>query len=180
MITIRITDIPAQGLEVNDVLSIDLLNQRMNEAPDNDIVFTGAAPFSLKIKPEIGGAELRGTISASFMQPCARCTELTSQSISQDIRLTLKAKSLRPGIDRSTTGEEWEDGIGVIYFDGDHIDVEDILQETLILSINPFNSAHPDCPGVLLPKSVQDPEKPNGLKSLLEAAIQKTPKAKGH
>lgn len=90
MITIRITDIPAQGLEVNDVLSIDLLNQRMNEAPDNDIVFTGAAPFSLKIKPEIGGAELRGTISASFMQPCARCTELTSQSISQDIRLTLQ------------------------------------------------------------------------------------------
>ncbi len=147
LIIIRITDIPSRGLEVADHLDCEALNARMNEAPENDIRFLTAPTFALRIKPEIAGAELRGSIEASYEQPCGRCLQLIERTIRQDLLITLKAKSHRPGIDRATSSSEWDDDIGIVYFDGEQIDLEEILQESLILSINPFESEHPKCPG---------------------------------
>ncbi len=170
MVKIRITDIPKEGLEINEELCLDAINSRMNEAPDNDITFIEAPRFSVLIKPELGGAELSGTISTRYKQPCARCLEEISEFLKQELSLTLKAKTKKPGIERPTEATEWDDGIGIVYFDGEHIDLEDILQETLILSLDPFNSAHEGCKGVV--HTGDEKEEKQTLGSLLEKAMK--------
>ena len=148
LITIRITDIPSRGLEVADHLQLTALNSRMNEAPDNDVEFLSPPRFSIRIKPELAGAELQGTIKAHYKQPCGRCLQPIEREISQQLSIVLKEKSKRPGIDRATSSSEWDDDIGIVYFDGEQIDLEEILQESLILSINPFENGHSDCLGI--------------------------------
>lgn len=156
MIRIKVTDIPTRGLSIEDSLPLDHLNKRMNEAPDNDVTFIESVQFSIHIKPEIAGAELKGHIQAKYEQPCGICLKEIVRELDQELSLTLKAKTLRPGVDRATSSEEWEDDIGIVYFDGEHIDLEEILQETLILGISPFNNNHPNCTG--LPEGAPQPE----------------------
>ncbi|MCI5065595.1 DUF177 domain-containing protein [bacterium] len=148
MIEIRVTDIPSRGLEISDRLSLSALNARMAEAPDNDVIFTEEPRFSIKITPEIAGAEVKGQISTAYQQPCGVCLEPLREELSQELQITLKAKSGRPGVDRATSATEWEDDIGIIYFNGEHIDLEEILQENLILAINPFSPREHNCPGI--------------------------------
>ena len=146
-ITLRVTDIPVQGLEITESLALDLLNERMNDAPNNDIVFIDTSPFSLMAKTTKGGILITGNISGSYSQPCGRCLEEITHQLDKEISLTLKPKETQPGRERTTTKQEWQDDIGIVYFDGEHIELEEILQETLILSLSPFNSNHNNCPG---------------------------------
>ena len=154
MIKIRVTDIPARGLSASDRLSLEALNDRMNEAPDNDIQFVEAPEYSIEIRPEKGGAEMTGSVVTRYERPCGVCLTSLTYELSKEVSLTLKAKSSMPGVDRATETGEWEDDVGIIYYNGEHIDLEEILQETLILSISPFNNSHEGCPG--LPANAKD------------------------
>jgi uncharacterized metal-binding protein YceD (DUF177 family) len=174
MITIRLSDIPAQGIEITEVLSLELINNRMNEAPGNDIHFTDPPSFQLKIAPNKGGLILAGTLGAKYSQPCGRCLETVTREISSTLKLTLKPKNERPGVDRETLKEEWLDGVGIVYFHGEHIDLEDILQENLILAISPFNNEHDGCMGFNVPETDDSPNSNNTkLSALLNEALNK-------
>lgn len=120
----------------------------MNEAKGNDIVFLIAPVIDVHLRPEKGGIELSGSVQSRYSQPCSRCLEEVETEISTKLQVTLKAKDSRPGVDRLTTSAEWADGIGIVYYDGEHIDLEDIVQESLILGLSPFGPEHPSCKGV--------------------------------
>lgn len=170
MVKVRITDIPSHGLQIKDELSLTELNNRMNEAEDNDVKFTESPKFAITIKPEVAGAELTGNITAKYIQPCGICLEEVTHEVSEPLSLTLKAKTKRPGIDRPTSSDEWEDGVGIIYFDGEHIDLEEILQETIILKVNPYDSQHKGCPGLAEEATDKDNEKKTTLGDLIKNA----------
>ncbi|MEZ4754058.1 MAG: DUF177 domain-containing protein [Bdellovibrionota bacterium] len=130
--TIRIDDIPIdRALEYDQEFSLEALNERMNLGVENDIIFTQAPKVSLTIKKNKGGAELKGTISTSFVQPCGRCTDEIERPILLELNFLLKPAS-------EDTGELGEEDLGIIYYDSDHIDIEDLVQETLIISMSAY------------------------------------------
>ncbi|MCB0334990.1 MAG: DUF177 domain-containing protein [Bdellovibrionales bacterium] len=132
--SIRVTDLPREGIEFHDSLPLEALNARMNEADDNDILFVRAPEVHATFRPIAGGISFSGKISSSCTQPCARCSENLELPVETEFKVVLKPKSER---------QNAEDEEDVLYYEGDHFDVEDMLQENLIVALDPFYS--PPC-----------------------------------
>lgn len=130
---IRITDLSSTGLKVNDTIPLEALNERMNEAPGNDILFTADPEISITVAGRLQGAEGKGYIRASWEQPCARCMD--NLKIEKNIPFEYAFKPLPHD---PKLAEEAIDDVGIIYYSGEHLDLEGPVQETLILAIDPF------------------------------------------
>lgn len=147
---IRISDLPNEGLAFSESISLAALNNRMNEAPNNDIEFTTTPKFECFVTPKKGGAELQGTVTSSFKQPCVRCLEIFAKDIEVPLSVFLRQVAAR---DRITDSDEE----GILYFEGEHADLENLIQESLILALDPFNHKHEACELFSYQKEVDKP-----------------------
>lgn len=131
---VRLSDIPHTGLKVNDILPLDNLNARVTEGSHKDIVFTQAPQVDLIVTRTQSGAQTKGTLRTAYRQGCSRCLE------SMERKLEIPADFiLQPKPDQQEEGDDdtadYTDDVGIAYFEGEHIDLEDLLQESLILSL---------------------------------------------
>lgn len=128
---IRIQTIsPARPLVIQDTLPVGPLNKRMDEAPENEIAFLSDIRLDLVIKKQVQGAAISGTISSSFRQDCGRCGDPIEQPIRVPIDLELKRSD-------EHQGNQLEDDVGIIIYEGEHIEIDDIIHEHLILALSP-------------------------------------------
>lgn len=123
---IRLSDISPKGLQVTEELPLDALNMRMNEGKPGGIEFTKAPLVNITVIGTVSGAELKGTITTSYRQPCALCLEQRDRTLSLQTRCLLKPRS-----------EEFkeEDDIGIIFFEGEHVELDSFFQEEIILAL---------------------------------------------
>ncbi len=149
---IRIDDLPPEGLTINDSIPLEPLNARMSEGRYKNIVFITSPKVELTVhKTQEGGAETRGKISSRYKQDCGRCADILERDIEVDANFTLLNRPQEePQHTESDDDEEGEtlakeyiDDVGLIYFEGETVDLEDMVQETLILALSPFWS--PPC-----------------------------------
>ena len=127
---IRISDIPADGLEINDNLALEALNTRMREGGrESGITFTSAPKVSLKITKTIGGAQARGKVSSRYSQSCGRCLEPVERDIELETSLVIAPKP-------QAGAEGLDNEVGIVFYEGDSVELEGILQENLILSLS--------------------------------------------
>lgn len=138
---VRISDIPAKGLNVKDTISLERLNQRMTEGRGNDIEFIAAPEVEFTIFPLGNGGDLKGEISALVRQPCSRCLKVVERKLKVELSFALKPKP-DPRYEEVLESDSYVDDVGLIYFDGEHVELEETLQESLILTLSPF--WHPD------------------------------------
>mgnify|MGYP000650020197 CR=1 FL=1 len=129
-------DISPKGLTIKDYLSLQSLNDRMAEGSNNEIVFLTPPEVNLTVYGSERGAETRGSVRTRYRQPCARCLKELEMDLEVEANFILKPKPPREtACVRSDADIE---DVGIVYFEGEHIDLEDILQETLILALSPF------------------------------------------
>ena len=134
---IRFSKIPAEsGLPISDSLSLEALNARMDEADSNEITFLTAPLMSLTIHKRVQGAEIEGTVTTSYRQPCARCADEVEQPLTISLQLELKQSNGDPE-------EFFEDDVGIVIIHDENIPLEEIIQEHLILALSP--ALFPDC-----------------------------------
>lgn len=145
---IRLSDIPPAGRTFNDTFSCENLNARMNEGKGNDIIFLEAPVVEVTLTPRKGGIEVVGFARSTYQQPCGRCMENISHSVQAPLSLFLKPTPTAHTADEEESTAAWEDNIGIVFYSGEHIDLEEIVQESLILELSPFNLNHEACPGV--------------------------------
>jgi uncharacterized metal-binding protein YceD (DUF177 family) len=143
-VKVRISTIPPEGIAINATVALDSLNARMNEGRDNDISFTNAPYITCIIKLIGGGAELSGNVCATVLQPCSLCSKLIEREIEAPLNFVL-----RPG---STDNSDHLDGsylddVGMVFYENDYLDLENLAQESLILSLSPFWRPSEDCNG---------------------------------
>ncbi|MCB0311617.1 MAG: DUF177 domain-containing protein, partial [Bdellovibrionales bacterium] len=122
-------------MRIEDTISLEALNSRVKEGPDGegaDIEFTARPKVSLIAERKPQGAEIKGTIATRVRQSCARCLEPVERDLVATLSYYLQHSS------RSSDALEVAHDIGVIFFEGDHVDLEDVLQEALILQLSPF------------------------------------------
>lgn len=128
---IRLSDIGPAGLAIRDILPLAPLNARMAEGRPVGICFTEPPLVDLTVKTTVTGAEVRGLIRAKYTQDCGLCLNPKLRETEAAVLLAIQHRS-RASIDPAAT----EDGVGLMYVDGEHAELEGTLQETLILSLS--------------------------------------------
>lgn len=140
---VRLTDISAKGLEIKDKINLAALNVRMNEGRDNEIIFISEPRCDLKIVKQVNGLSLKGVVKTSYRQPCSRCALELELPLSVPIDLVLKP----------TDPEQYqklEDDVGIVTYSGEHIDLEPVIQEYIILATSPYLQPEQDQEGKCL------------------------------
>lgn len=134
---IRISDITHDGLTVQETISLANLNTRMREGSDHGIEFIAPPLVNLVVFKTPQGAETRGKVTSRYRQPCSLCVEGVERDIEVETNFIFKAKPAdlanRP---EGEEDEDYIDDVGISYFEGEHIELESIVQETLILSLS--------------------------------------------
>lgn len=140
---VRVSRLPPEGLSVKTTLSLESLNTRMNEGREVDIVFTEAPSVDLMVTKTTQGAETKGRVTTKYRQPCSRCVEAVEKSLDIEANFILQQRPEPGQRDTSDSEEDYEDDIGISYFEGDQVDLEDLIQQALILPLSLF--WHPPC-----------------------------------
>ena len=141
---IRLTDIPAAGLPVAEVLPQEALNERLSSGSSYGFEFIQGLDVSLTVFKTPNGAETKGRVTSRYRQPCARCAD----GIERDLELpTNYILQQRPNELRGAITEEYEDDIGITFYDGEHIELDDLIQETIILSLSIYWHPEEDSEG---------------------------------
>lgn len=174
---IRITDLPVNGLELKaQGLSLENLKARYGENPKDGVTFPAAPIFSGKVVPCHGGAILTGELKFEFNQPCSVCTDGLKNTKTIEVNIMFRQRP--DGSDPAS--EEFEDDLGLTYFEGDKISVDESLYTEIIVNIpivnRPEETECGDCTicGKTFAKLVPTEEPKNTLQGLLEAALRKT------
>lgn len=175
---IRISDISANGLTIHDTLPLAALNTRMNEGRFNDIEFTAAPIVDITVYRTLTGAETKGRVITRYTQPCSLCSKVIERELEIAAEFLLKQ---RPP-DHDANSERFEDDIGISYFNEDHIDLEELIQENLILALDiywrPEVNADGSCQGcgqlVLINEKQSGAKSGSTLGALIEQARKKS------
>lgn len=130
---IRVSTLTPEGLTINDTIPLTPLNERMDEGSNNDIYFLNDPEVNIRIWSSARGAETEGTVRARYRQPCGRCLKEIEQLLEVPVNYIVKAASPEQKVKDL-------DALGILYYQGEHIDLEEILQESLILALNPYAS----------------------------------------
>jgi uncharacterized metal-binding protein YceD (DUF177 family) len=140
---VRVSRLPAEGLSVKTSLSLENLNARMNEGRESDILFTEAPAVDLMVTKTTQGAETKGRVTCKYRQPCSRCDEGIEKALDIEANFILQARPAPGERDTSKSEEDYEDDIGISFFEGDQVDLEDLIQQALILPLSLY--WHPPC-----------------------------------
>lgn len=128
---IRISDISPKGLEVTGELPLESLKNRMKEGENQDILFLAPPIVSLTVTGNSSGAELKGSIKTIYTQPCSLCLEGKTQHETIPVSLYLKERPAGSGSDDT-------DDIGIVFFEGDNVELTTILEEEIIVRLSLF------------------------------------------
>jgi uncharacterized metal-binding protein YceD (DUF177 family) len=130
---ILVTTIPFTGMKIDAPISLEALNSRLREGSGEEpVVFEEAPLADLTLTRTHGGVMVKGVISGRCRQGCATCGDTVPHEITARIDWILQTTS-----DRAAPDDEIDDP-GVIVYEGEHVDLEEPLQEALILQISPF------------------------------------------
>lgn len=140
---IRISDLPAQGLEVKTTMALEPLNERLKQGENHGILFTQEPQVEIVVTKSSTGAETKGFVRSRYKQPCSRCMVEVDREIELEANFILQPKPE----DLMELGEEEISDIGIVYFEGEHVDLEDVFQESLILALSIFWSPPSDAKG---------------------------------
>ena len=131
---VRISDLSAAGLKISEDIPLDALNARMAEGAGNDIIFTAAPHVEIHVTPSAHGADTKGTVKTKYRQPCSMCAKELDRELEIAANFTLKRRPEESDPD----APEYADDIGISYFSGDHVELEELIQEALILSLSRY------------------------------------------
>jgi uncharacterized metal-binding protein YceD (DUF177 family) len=127
------TTIPFSGMKIEAPLPLEPLNERLVKGSESgQIVFEAAPVVNITLTRMHGGIQVKGVVSGSCRQDCASCADPVSHEVVSNIDWMLQTASDRAG------PEDEIDDPGVVFYEGDHVDLEDPLQEALILCLSPF------------------------------------------
>lgn len=130
---ILVTTIPFSGMTISATICRKSLNERIASGGKQGFIeFINDPQVSLKLTRTHGGVLTTGMVSSTCKQDCATCADLQEHLISAPLNWVLQSES-----DRAAANDNLEDP-GVLFYAGEHIDLEDPIQEALILALSPF------------------------------------------
>ena len=133
---IKLADISPHGFRIQESLPLDALNRRMDEGRENDIHFTLAPQVDITVEKTADGATIKGRVASKYTQPCSLCAKEVERDVAVELDIALKPRPADYG--REAEEELAVADLGLVYYDHDQINAEDLIQEALILSLSPY------------------------------------------
>jgi uncharacterized metal-binding protein YceD (DUF177 family) len=120
-------------MKIEADLPLEALNARLKEGSEQqEIAFEAAPMVDITLTRTHGGILVKGIVSGRCKQECATCADPVPHEVVSTIDWLLQTASDRAGPD-----DEIDDP-GVIFYEGEHVDLEEPIQEALILNLDPF------------------------------------------
>ncbi len=143
---VHLSDISPHGLEIKSEISLESLNRRMCEGKNNDILFTSAPLVDIVIHRNAGGAHSNGSISTRYKQLCSHCAKELERTLEIPFDFVFEE---RPTDEyRSSPDKFFEEDVGVTFIDNDEINLEPLIQESLILALDQYWHPPRDAAGI--------------------------------
>jgi uncharacterized metal-binding protein YceD (DUF177 family) len=128
-----VSTIPFSGITLEATLPLAAINGRLAEGVSfRDIAFISEPQGSITLTRTHGGILAKGSVSGNIRQNCSTCADPVEHLVEADFDWVLQTAS-----DAAAAGDTIEDP-GVIFYEGEHVDLEEPIQEALILQISPF------------------------------------------
>lgn len=89
--------------------------------------------------------EARGTVHGNLAQVCGRCLKDVPTAVDTEIRVFLEP---RPSRDRRSEPEVREDDVGIVYHDGQYLDLTDEVRQGFLVEVPWHPLCRPDCLGL--------------------------------
>lgn len=122
---INVTTLPAQGMRLTYELDGELFRRRLDEGNASPNRLRNNLTFSGIIHSIPDGVELAGTALGTFEQECGRCAEALTRDLKVPVKMVFKRYS----------GTRPEDDLGIAYFRGDHVEINDVIEEAVIIGL---------------------------------------------
>jgi len=145
MLQIPISKIPAEGLDVDEVVNGEVLAIDPNELTTRkDGRFKGHVE-----KGDDGSLHVRGHLTLSTSGPCARCLSETPLLVDQELDLFFLPDSGTQSEEDDEEGAELQDrDLVVAFFKGDTLDLGLTIREQILLAQPMKRLCRTDCKGV--------------------------------
>ena len=145
MLQVTISKIPAEGLDVNEVLSGEVLGIDPSElSTDKD------GRFQAHVEKSDGGSlHVRGHLKLGTSGPCARCLTETPLIVEQELDLFFLPESGALSEYDDEEGAELQDrDLVVTFYKGDTLDLGSVVREQILLAQPMKRLCRQDCKGV--------------------------------
>lgn len=151
---IRAENIPAQGMEIKEILTASFLDTLLVE-PQEQVNWTVLSDinFLCKIEHEADMLHLKGGGTFQVMHPCVRCMQDVEIDVPVDFDSRLLPSDKDPDQGKELDQEAFDDAVAaaleggdetvVSYYDNGIIDLSDLLREQLFLEF----PLYPCCDG---------------------------------
>lgn len=168
---VRVEDIPAGGLDLHFFLDKSAVSKRAalaNSADESELpvvsyFFSSDPEVTLHVEKENSSVVLTGEVKAEYASACARCAE--EAKVAETVPVDLLLKRAKPKVAKpqksSKTGravpleeveeDELEEDLHFGTFSGEEVDLSEIAEEFLMLSLPVTVYCQADCKG-LCPK----------------------------
>ncbi|RME57659.1 MAG: hypothetical protein D6780_07985 [Candidatus Dadabacteria bacterium] len=145
-------DIPPEGMKIEREFPAKNINRRLragdypdyvdepflDEIKECDVKFIAPLKAKITIEHIPNGFTVNGTVTSSYEQPCKYCLETITDTLKEIVDVQIYPIEIFNESDlfNSEDSELPEE---------DALDLEDIVQETVIFGINPWGSHHKEC-----------------------------------
>ena len=149
MIKLEINRIPSQGLALVEEIPAHQWPVLKHCSTSGECTFTTPVCFNLRVLPEKDLVIVKGQFETKVTLACSRCLDTYETVLKQ--RFTLRfGREIAEALHDDTSGEVelTADQIGISYFEGEEIVLDDALQEQVILALPIKPLCRPDCKGL--------------------------------
>jgi uncharacterized metal-binding protein YceD (DUF177 family) len=131
---VRITDLPLEGLNIQEPLNIESLNARLQDDQKSPFSVLEAPIANIRILP-LGqdGAQVSGFITASYKQECSLCLEPADRNVKLPVEFQIRIKPTD-----ADSSQDFEDDVGMVFIEDETAILDETLEEIFILSLDLF------------------------------------------
>ncbi len=143
---LRINDIPADGLDVTAEAASDRwLDQVVRTSLGESFPHGHNAHLAIRLVRTCDIVALSGLLEIDLAPACDRCVEVFEKNLAIPLHLNLAPET------GSEKAEDADDDVGFSYYQGEEIDLANMIRETLLLEVPFRNLCSESCKG-LCPK----------------------------
>mgnify|MGYP001544492422 FL=1 len=145
---IRIVDMPAEGLRLQDRIAADHLPDLETIAAEGMGRIQTPLDVTLNIIPVAGMFRVEGKLQTLVGLTCSRCLAEFEDALASRFHVTFTRQLPEVDDPAAEAHELTAEEMGLVLFKGDEIDLRDTLQEQVILALPMQPICRPDCHGL--------------------------------
>lgn len=141
----RVEDILEEGIGVQGKCERDWLGRSFQDHQWPEIVFTTPASYTMHLSRSGALISVSGSLNVMVELPCSRCLKKNTYPLDPEFEFVLAPATMK---NLPHEMELQQEELNIDFYDGEVIDLAQIVRNQIILTV-PFSPlCHPDCKGL--------------------------------